>query len=141
MTTAKRWVNLTEMQSGDDCTRFGNGPKGCRNGPDSGRVGSNTKILQAGTDRTARKLAHELWPTECLPGQLSEELPMPSHFAVAAEIVSEEMVVDAIASGPDPSPITSKLGSTRFTSTRSRRLLRLLRPRASPTIGCVNRWL
>jgi hypothetical protein len=43
-----------------------------------------------------------LWPTECLPGQLSQELPAPSHFEVASEIVTEEMVADAIACGPDP---------------------------------------
>jgi G6PDH family F420-dependent oxidoreductase len=50
----------------------------------------------------ARKLAHELWPTECLSGQLSQELPMPAHFEAAAEIVTEEMVGDTLACGPDP---------------------------------------
>jgi G6PDH family F420-dependent oxidoreductase len=50
----------------------------------------------------ARKLAYELWPTECLSGQLSQELPMPAHFEAAAEIVTEEMVGDTLACGPDP---------------------------------------
>jgi G6PDH family F420-dependent oxidoreductase len=50
----------------------------------------------------ARKLAHELWPTEGLSGQVNQELPLPSHFESAAESVTEEMVADAIACGPDP---------------------------------------
>ena len=55
-----------------------------------------------GIGRERQKLAHELWPTECLSGQLSQELPMPAHFEAAAEIVTEEMVGDTLACGPDP---------------------------------------
>jgi G6PDH family F420-dependent oxidoreductase len=50
----------------------------------------------------ARKLAHELWPTEGVEGQLSQELPMPSHFESAAAKVTEEMVAEAVPCGPDP---------------------------------------
>jgi G6PDH family F420-dependent oxidoreductase len=50
----------------------------------------------------ARKRAHELWPTEGLPGQMSQELPQPAHFEQAASIVTEEMVVDKVPCGPDP---------------------------------------
>jgi len=53
-------------------------------------------------EKRARKLAHELWSTKCLSGQLSQELPMPAHFEAAAEIVTEEMVGDTLACGPDP---------------------------------------
>jgi G6PDH family F420-dependent oxidoreductase len=50
----------------------------------------------------ARKLAHALWPTECLSGQLNQELPMPAHFRQAASTVTEEMVAEQVACGPDP---------------------------------------
>jgi G6PDH family F420-dependent oxidoreductase len=60
------------------------------------------KVCWDQDERRARKLVHELWPTESLPGQLSQELPMPSHFESAVEIVTEDMVADAVACGPDP---------------------------------------
>jgi G6PDH family F420-dependent oxidoreductase len=60
------------------------------------------KVCWGEDEKRARKVAHELWPTECLNGQLSQELPMPAHFESAASIVTEEMVGDAIACGPDP---------------------------------------
>jgi hypothetical protein len=48
-----------------------------------------------------RKLAHGLWATECLPGQLHQELPMPPRFEQAAALVNEEMVTSQIPCGPD----------------------------------------
>jgi G6PDH family F420-dependent oxidoreductase len=67
-------------------------------GPSIGAV----KVCWGPDEQKARKLAHELWATECLPGQLNQELPMPVHFEAAAEIVTEEMVGDILACGPDP---------------------------------------
>jgi G6PDH family F420-dependent oxidoreductase len=56
-----------------------------------------------GTDEAAaRKLAHELWAVQFLPGQLGQELPMPSHFEAGTQLVSEEMVAETIPCGPDP---------------------------------------
>lgn len=60
------------------------------------------KVCWDQDEKRAKKLAHELWPTECLPGQLSQELPMPTHFESAVEIVTQEMVADTFACGPDP---------------------------------------
>jgi G6PDH family F420-dependent oxidoreductase len=60
------------------------------------------KVCWGEDEKQARKLAHELWPTECLPGQQSQELPMPAHFEQAASIVTEEMVADKVPCGPDP---------------------------------------
>jgi hypothetical protein len=31
-------------------------------------------------DTTARRIAHERWPTEAFEGNLAQELPMPAHF-------------------------------------------------------------
>jgi G6PDH family F420-dependent oxidoreductase len=50
----------------------------------------------------ARKLAHHLWPTEALSGQLSQELPLPAHFESATSIVTEDMVAAEVSCGPDP---------------------------------------
>jgi hypothetical protein len=33
---------------------------------------------------------------------LAQELPLPAHFASAASIVTEDMVADIVACGPDP---------------------------------------
>lgn len=49
-----------------------------------------------------RKLAHHLWPTEGVEGQLSQELSLPSHFEAAAAHVTEDMIADLIPCGPDP---------------------------------------
>jgi G6PDH family F420-dependent oxidoreductase len=60
------------------------------------------KICWDQDEGRARKMAHELWPTTGLGGQLSQELPMPSHFESAVETVTEDMVAGAISCGPDP---------------------------------------
>jgi hypothetical protein len=59
-------------------------------------------VCWAGDETAARKQAHALWPTECLPGQLNQELSMPAHFEEASNLVTEEMVAEEIACGPDP---------------------------------------
>jgi G6PDH family F420-dependent oxidoreductase len=60
------------------------------------------KVCWDSDEGHARKQAYELWPTVGVPGQLSQELPMPAHFEEAASIVTEEMVADALPCGPDP---------------------------------------
>jgi G6PDH family F420-dependent oxidoreductase len=72
--------------------------EGGGNGPSIAAV----KVCWGRDEKKARKVAHDLWPTECLPGQLSQELALPSHYESAVEIVTEDMVADVIACGPDP---------------------------------------
>ena len=60
------------------------------------------KVCWGEDEQVARKLAHELWPTEGVEGQLAQELALPSHFEAAAANVTEEMVAEQIACGPDP---------------------------------------
>lgn len=50
----------------------------------------------------ARKLAHGLWATEQVPGQLNQELALPSFFEQASSLVTEDMVAESIPCGPDP---------------------------------------
>jgi G6PDH family F420-dependent oxidoreductase len=68
----------------------------------SGPTIAALKVCWDTDEARARKLAHELWPTEGLAGQLSQELPMPLHFEQAASIVTKEMVAEKVACGPDP---------------------------------------
>jgi hypothetical protein len=61
-----------------------------------------------GQDQTeAEKLAYDLWPTSGVPGELSQELPMPAHFEQASQIVTPEMVTAKVACGPDPERFVS----------------------------------
>jgi G6PDH family F420-dependent oxidoreductase len=56
-----------------------------------------------GTDRQAAvELAHELWPTSGVPGELAQELPSPAHFEQVAELVTPEQIGDKTPCGNDP---------------------------------------
>ena len=48
------------------------------------------------------KTAHRLWPNEGLTGELAQVLPTPRHFEQAVELVTEEMISEAVVCGPDP---------------------------------------
>lgn len=61
-----------------------------------------TKVCYGEDEAKARRTAFELWPTEALHGGLSQELPMPRHFEEVGAVVTEEMVAEAVACGPDP---------------------------------------
>jgi G6PDH family F420-dependent oxidoreductase len=50
----------------------------------------------------ARRLAHEIWPTSGLRGELTQELPLPRHYEQAAANVTVDTVAKAITCGPDP---------------------------------------
>ena len=72
---------------------------------DAGGTGPAIAAVKVCFDRdeaAARKLAHDLWRTTGVPGELNQELPMPGHFEQAGESVTEDMVADKIPCGPDP---------------------------------------
>lgn len=52
-------------------------------------------------EATARRTAHELWPSATL-AQSGLELPLPAHFEELARTISEEDVAKAILCSPDP---------------------------------------
>lgn len=55
-----------------------------------------------GADRDkAVDTVHRLWPTELLPGELAQILPTPAHFEQAGQLVTREMVSDAVTCGDD----------------------------------------
>ena len=45
--------------------------------------------------------AHRIWRNSVVPGQLSQDLPTPTHFEQAASIVTQEMVAESMVCGPD----------------------------------------
>jgi len=60
------------------------------------------KVCWGEDEEAARNLAHELWHTIGVGGELSQELPTPAHFEQAADRVTIDEVADTISCGPDP---------------------------------------
>jgi G6PDH family F420-dependent oxidoreductase len=59
-------------------------------------------VCWASDEAEARRTAHEIWPNAGLTGPLAQELPLPSHFEAAAEMVDEDTVAESVVCGPDP---------------------------------------
>jgi coenzyme F420-dependent glucose-6-phosphate dehydrogenase len=77
-------------------------------GEDKPRYGQLTVCWAEDRD-TARRTAVEWWPNMVVPGQLSQELPLPSHFEQAATLVREEDMAGKIPLGPDPEEHVSQI--------------------------------
>ena len=45
--------------------------------------------------------AHRIWPNSAVPGQLSQDLPTPTHFEQAAELVTKDLVASSVPCGND----------------------------------------
>ena len=60
------------------------------------------KVCWAASEAEARRVAHAVWPIAALPGQLGQELALPSYFEQAAEPLREEDVARVVVCGPDP---------------------------------------
>jgi coenzyme F420-dependent glucose-6-phosphate dehydrogenase len=59
-------------------------------------------VCWAEDEGRAKKTAMEYWPNAGLKGPLSSELPLPSHFEAASQMVREEELAKEIICGPDP---------------------------------------
>jgi G6PDH family F420-dependent oxidoreductase len=59
-------------------------------------------VCWARDEASARRIAYTSWPTAAVRGELTQELPTPTHFEQAARMVREEDVAEAILCGPDP---------------------------------------
>jgi hypothetical protein len=64
-------------------------------------VAGRMKVCWAEDEHQARATAYRLWPNEQLPGELAQILPTPAHFEQASELISEDMVAEAVPCGPD----------------------------------------
>jgi coenzyme F420-dependent glucose-6-phosphate dehydrogenase len=58
-------------------------------------------VCWAADEASARRTAHEWWSNAAVPGELSQELPLPRHFQQASETVREEDVAKSVVCGPD----------------------------------------
>jgi G6PDH family F420-dependent oxidoreductase len=68
----------------------------------SGPAQGGMKVCWGPDEAACVKTVHRLWPNEALGGELAQVLPMPAHYEAAAELVTEELLADAVPCGPDP---------------------------------------
>jgi coenzyme F420-dependent glucose-6-phosphate dehydrogenase len=74
------------------------------------RIGQLT-ICWAASEDEAIATAHRVWPNSAVPGQLSQDLPTPTHFQQASSLVRSEDVAKEIICGPDPGPVLEAMRS------------------------------
>src|SRR5512132_4520106 len=59
------------------------------------------KVCVADTEDEGVEIAHRLWASAGLPGELSQVLPSPRHFEQASELVTEQMIRESTVCGSD----------------------------------------
>ncbi len=62
------------------------------------------KVCVADSADEGARIAHRTWPNAGLPGELSQVLPSPKHFEQASQLVTEDMIRESTACGPDVEP-------------------------------------
>jgi G6PDH family F420-dependent oxidoreductase len=72
------------------------------------RYGQFTCCWAASKDE-ALQTTMKIWPTGSMPGELSQELPLPRHFEQAAQLVTEKEIESSVVLGPDPQPYLDKI--------------------------------
>jgi coenzyme F420-dependent glucose-6-phosphate dehydrogenase len=65
------------------------------------RYGQAT-VCWAETEEESRETAHRVWPNAAIKGELAQELPTPTHFEQAAQMVRPEDLAESLPLGPDP---------------------------------------
>jgi G6PDH family F420-dependent oxidoreductase len=70
-------------------------------GGDGKPVQAGYKVCWGPDEDTAAKIAHSLWSTQGLPGELSQTLPSPRHFEQASSLVTLESTKESVACGRD----------------------------------------
>ncbi len=68
----------------------------------SGRTQGGVKVCWNPDEQQAVKTAHELWRSELVSGQITQDAPLPKHFDEISQLVTEEHVREKVACGPDP---------------------------------------
>jgi G6PDH family F420-dependent oxidoreductase len=63
-------------------------------------VQGGLKVCWGADGAQARKTMHRLWPTDEIPGEALQLLPLPRQFGQLAELVTEDMI--SAPCGPDP---------------------------------------
>lgn len=60
------------------------------------------QVCWAEDEQSAIDTVFTRWPNGAIGGQLSQELPLPSHFEQAASLVRKEDIAESTVCGPDP---------------------------------------
>lgn len=68
----------------------------------AGPIQGGIKGCWAQDEDTARKTLHRRWPTDSIPGESAQLLPLPRHFEQLSELITEDMI--EAPHGPDPDP-------------------------------------
>jgi G6PDH family F420-dependent oxidoreductase len=58
-------------------------------------------VCWAASEDEGKRTLHEIWPNAGVPGDLSQELPLPQHFEEASSLVTPEMLAEKMPIGPD----------------------------------------
>jgi len=70
-------------------------------------VQGGTKVCHGADADACVATAHRLWPNEGLEGELAQILPTPAHFQQATQLVTEDMIREAVPCGPDVDAIAA----------------------------------
>jgi coenzyme F420-dependent glucose-6-phosphate dehydrogenase len=79
-----------------------------RSGGKGPRYGQMT-VCWGPDEAKALQTAHKIWPNAGLTGELTQELPTPTHFEQAVELVTPELVGKSVVVGPDPAKYIAKI--------------------------------
>ncbi|MDQ1703737.1 MAG: hypothetical protein QOF18_103 [Frankiaceae bacterium] len=86
---------ITTSPAGDDIAAY-------RRHGGVGPAQGGVKVCWHDDEQQAVKIAHQTWRNSLLPGQLAQDLPTPTHFDQASELVTEDMIAAKVPCGPDP---------------------------------------
>ena len=80
--------------------------------------------------------ALRIWPNAALRGTLGQELPLPSHFQQAAEMVGRKEIAEVIVCGPDSRPASRRRSAS--TSTQASTTSISIRSAPTRTVSCTS---
>lgn len=75
-----------------------------------GPIYSQLTLCWGPDEAEAVSLAHRLWPSTALPGQLAQDLRTMLHFEQAVQLVTSEMVANDVPCEPEVGPIITRAG-------------------------------
>ncbi|HEX2141273.1 MAG TPA: TIGR03557 family F420-dependent LLM class oxidoreductase [Candidatus Limnocylindria bacterium] len=67
-------------------------------------------VCWAPTRDQALDVAMEWWPTAGVPGDLSQELPLPMHFEQVSKLVTRDQLAQSVLCGPDADEHLQRIG-------------------------------
>jgi len=74
-----------------------------------GPIYGQLTVCWAQSDDEAIKTAHKMWPNSAIPGELGQELPTPSHFEQAAQMVKPDDIAKQVTHGPNAQAYLEKI--------------------------------